>query len=516
MIDRTVIVRERDSKWRKVLRMKFYIETVGCQMNTLDSELAAAELITAGWERLESRKDADLVIFNTCSVREHAEEKIYSALGRLKHWKTQKPGSLIAVMGCMAQKDKEIVFQRAPYVDVVLGPGKIDQLVALVSAAAATGLQQLAVGIDRFAGKTDRREVMDSFRLYDPKRLTQTRPHVFQAMVRIMFGCDKFCSYCVVPSVRGPEQSRSPKEILDEVKALAAQGCVEVTLIGQTVNSYRYTEGGKTTRLADLLEMVDSVEGIRRVRFVSSYPTDMTDELLQAVRDLPSAMPYIHVPAQHGANSMLKRMRRRYTVEEYRDLVDRIYSTIPGAASTSDFIVGFCGETEEEFQQTVELVRYARFKNSFIFNYSERPGNEAAKKWEDDVPEEVKKRRNNELLAVQNEISAEWNRSFVGQETEILVEGPSKRESRGIAQEETLYAECEQTDPVADSGAPISTSVEELISSAKNSGLVQMTGRTPCDRIVVFNGTRDLAGTFQRVKIVEAAPFTLFGTLVEQ
>ena len=332
-----------------------------------------------------------------------------------------------------------------------------------------------------------------------------------------MFGCDKFCSYCVVPSVRGPEQSRSPKEILDEIKTLADQGCVEVTLLGQTVNSYRYREGDKTTRLSDLLAMIDGVSGIRRVRFVSSYPTDMTDELLQAVRDLPSATPYLHVPAQHGANSVLKRMRRRYTVEEYRDLVDRIYSTVPDAAITSDFIVGFSGETEEEFQQTIDLVRYARFKNSFIFKYSVRPGNEASRIYEDDVPEAVKKRRNNELLAVQNEISAELNRSFLGREVEILVEGPSKREAKSVAQEESLYAENEQPieTSVETSSAPGNlTSLSDLIATAAPSGTVQLTGRTPCDRIVVFNGLPELAGTFQRVKIVETAPFTLFGEII--
>ena len=423
--------------------MKFYIETVGCQMNALDSELAAAALISNGWERLATRKDADLVIFNTCSVREHAEEKIYSALGRLKHWKTQKPGSLIAVMGCMAQKDKGVVFQRAPYVDIVVGPGRLDQLVELVNLAIATGEPQLAVSLDRFQRRDMPRETRESFRQFDPIRLPETRPRVFQAMVRIMFGCDKFCSYCVVPSARGPEQCRPPRDILEEVKTLADQGCLEITLLGQTVNSYRYVEDGKTTRLAELLEMIDRVPGIRRVRFVSSYPTDMTDELLAAVRDLPTSTPYLHVPAQHGDNGVLQRMRRRYSVEEYKELVDRIYETIPGAAITSDFIVGFCGETEEEFQRTIDLVRYARFKNSFIFKYSERPGNEASKRYADDVPEEVKKRRNNELLAVQNEISAELNRRFLGETVEILVEGPSKREARSVAREETLYAECE-------------------------------------------------------------------------
>jgi tRNA-2-methylthio-N6-dimethylallyladenosine synthase len=506
--------------------MNFYIETVGCQMNVLDSELAAAELLSVGWTRADERKDANLILFNTCSVREHAEEKVYSALGRLKHWKTQKPGSIIAVMGCMAQREQTTIFKRAPHVDVVCGPGQIDQLASLIGAAAATGEQQIAVGVNRFENRANPHVVRDSFRLYDPKRLKETRPRVFQAMVRIMFGCNKFCSYCIVPSVRGPEQSRPPKDILNEIKRLADQDVVEVVLLGQTVNSYRYVEGEKTTRLSDLLVEIDKIPGIRRVRFVSSYPTDMTDELLQAVRDLPSSTPFLHVPAQHGANSMLKRMRRHYTVEEYKELVDRIYATIPGATITSDFIVGFCGETEEEFQQTVDLVRYAKFKNSFIFKYSERPGNEAARMMKDDIPEEVKKQRNNELLAVQNEISLEGSRSFIGKTVEILVEGPSKRETKSAAAEDALYEETAPVEATFDTTgvvAPIPektlTSVEETLAGSAPSAFgqddVQMTGRTACDRIVVFDGTRDLAGGFHKIKITDAAPFTLVGEFVE-
>ena len=495
--------------------MKFYIETVGCQMNVLDSELASAELISAGWERAESRKDATLVVFNTCSVREHAEEKIYSALGRLKHWKAQKPGSLIAVMGCMAQKDQSRIFKRAPNVDVVCGPGQIDQLTTLVARAAAPGAPPIATSVARFVNKNDPKAVRESFRLYDPKRLKETRPRAFQAMVRIMFGCNKFCSYCIVPSVRGPEQSRPPKDILNEIGILADQGVVEIVLLGQTVNSYRYVEGDKTTRLSDLLAEIDKIPGIRRVRFVSSYPTDMTDDLLQAVRDLPSSTPYLHVPAQHGADSMLERMRRRYAVGQYKEMVDRIYETVPEAAITSDFIVGFCGETEEEFQQTVDLVRYARFKNSFIFKYSERPGNEAARTMADDVPEDVKKRRNNELLAVQNEISLAQSETFVGKTVEILVEGPSKKETKSLSD-----ALIEESDAPSDKETDL-TSVDQLLASSRASVFgergdrAQMTGRTKCDRIVVFDGSRSLAGEFRKIKITSATPFTLCGKLVE-
>lgn len=509
--------------------MNFYIETVGCQMNTLDSELAAAELINAGWTQVESRKDAQLAIFNTCSVREHAEEKIYSALGRLKHWKTQKPGSLIVVMGCMAQKDKELVFRRAPCVDVVVGPGQIDQLVALVERAAATNNPQIAVSLDRFQRRDDPKAMKESFRQYDPIRMAQTRPRVFQAMTRIMFGCNKFCSYCVVPSVRGPEQSRAPKDILREIRTLADQGAKEIVLLGQTVNSYRYVEGEKVTRLVDLLVEIDKIPEVKRVRFVSAYPTDMTDDLLQAVRDLRTSTPYLHVPAQHGANSMLQRMRRHYTVEQYKDLVERIYATIPGASITSDFIVGFSGETEEEFQQTVDLVRFARFKNSYIFKYSERPGNEASRKFPDDIPEEVKKRRNNELLAVQNLVSYQGNQQFLGKTVEILVEGPSKREMKSVAQEETLYEEGQVADQTVDTmGAlahvpNVTTSLEEMTASAarvsgatSQAQTVQMTGRTPCDRIVVFNGSRDMAGSFRRIKISHVGPMFLAGDLTEE
>lgn len=509
--------------------MKFYIETVGCQMNTLDSELAAAELISAGWTPADSRKDAALIVFNTCSVREHAEEKIYSALGRLKHWKTQKPGSLIAVMGCMAQKDQTTIFKRAPYVDVVCGPGQIDRLKVLVANAMETGVQQIAVSVNRFENKNNPHAVRDSFRLYDPIRMKETRPRPFQAMVRIMFGCNKFCSYCIVPSVRGPEQSRPPKDILNEIRTLADQGVVEIVLLGQTVNSYRYVEGEKTTRLSDLLVEIDKIPGVRRVRFVSSYPTDMTDDLLHAVADLPTSTPFLHVPAQHGANSMLKRMRRHYTVEEYKDLVDRIYDIVPGASITSDFIVGFCGETEEEFQQTADLIRYARFKNSFIFKYSVRPGNEAARTMVDDISEELKKRRNNELLAVQNEISLASSKTFIGKTVEILVEGPSKREARGSNAEETLYEEAAPIEATIDTTgniAPIPenssklTSVDALLAQSRSSvfganDMAQMTGRTVCDRIVVFDGSRNLAGRFCKIKITDASPFTLCGELVE-
>src|SRR5215467_12289756 len=401
-----------------------YIETVGCQMNVLDSELVVAALRKGGYELVDSPTKADTILFNTCSVRQHAEDKIYSALGRLKHAKQQNPRKIIGVLGCMAQKDQKLIFERAPYVDLIVGPGQLHQVPRLLDEIAAGSGPRLEVSLDRKAGNRD--EIERSFESYDPDRDPHMRPSPYQAFVRIQIGCDKFCTYCIVPSVRGPEQGRHPDHILAEAKKLADEGCLEVTLLGQTVNSYRHTDADRTTRLSDLLYRLHDVPGLARLKFVTNFPKDMTDDLLQAVRDLPKCSPYLHVPAQSGSNAVLKRMKRGYTVEEYRDMLARVRAAISDAAVTSDFIVGFCGETDDDFEQTVDLVRQSRFKNSFIFKYSERPGTKAPALWPDDVPEDVKRRRNNELLSVQNQISEEDNQTFIGRTVDVLVEGPSK------------------------------------------------------------------------------------------
>ncbi|REK06793.1 MAG: tRNA (N6-isopentenyl adenosine(37)-C2)-methylthiotransferase MiaB [Planctomycetota bacterium] len=457
---------------------QLYIETVGCQMNMLDSELVVASLRKQGYEVVDSPKRADAILFNTCSVRQHAEDKIYSALGRLKHAKKYNPGKIIGVIGCMAQKDQRLIFDRAPYVDLVVGPGQLHQIPELIQRVEAGGGQQLEVSLDRKGGS--RSQVEQSFESYDPLRDPQMRPTPFQAFVRIMIGCDKFCTYCIVPSVRGPEQSRPPAHILAEARQLADEGCREITLLGQTVNSYKYADGGRTWRLADLLAELHEIDGIARIKFVTNYPKDMTDELLTAVRDLDKVSPYLHVPAQSGSNRMLARMKRGYTVEEYRDMLARVRATVPEATVTSDFIVGFCGETEDDFQQTVELVRASRFKNSFIFKYSERPGTKSVQLYPDDVPEDVKKRRNNELLAVQNAISEEDNQPLIGRTVEVLVEGPSKNAARD------------------DDG----------------SDALQLVGRTHCDRIAVFDGNRRQIGQLLDVAVYDANAFTLFASVV--
>ncbi len=454
---------------------RLYIETVGCQMNVLDSELVVAGLLRQGYELVDNMREADTILFNTCSVRAHAEDKVYSVLGRLKHVKEHRPGTIIGVLGCMAQKDRHKIFRRAPHVDLVVGPGRLGQLPVLLQRAAAGEGPFLQISKDRNEG--NRLTVLESFEPYDPGRTEKMRPAPHQAMVRIMSGCDKFCSYCVVPNVRGPEQSRTAGEIEAEIRGLVDEGCLEVTLIGQTVNSYKDPASGKTVRLADLLHRLHEIDGLARLKFVTNHPRYMTGDLIKAVRDLPKVSPYFHVPAQSGSNAILKRMNRGYTVEQYREMLAEIRQKVPHAAVTSDFIVGFCGETEEDFQRTVGLVRDARFKNSFIFKYSPRPNTKADELYEDDVPYPVKQRRNNELLAIQNAISLEDNRPLAGRRVEILVEGPSK-------------------------------------ASKKHSGdaeITQLVGRTVDDRIVVFDGPRDLTGRLIEVEIEKVDAFTLFG-----
>ena len=460
---------------------KLYIETVGCQMNVLDSELVVASLRKRGFELTDNTRDADTILFNTCSVRQHAEDKIYSALGRLKNAKQTHPHKIIGVLGCMAQKDQRLIFERAPYVDLIVGPGQLHQVPDLIAEIEAGAGQKMEVSLGRKDGS--RQQIERSHESFDPLRDAAMRPTPYQAYVRIMIGCDKFCTYCIVPSVRGPEQSRHPKDILAEARQLADEGCKEIILLGQTVNSYRYREYGKVTRLSDLLSSLHEIDGIERIKFVTNYPKDMTDDLLQAVRDLPKCAKYLHVPVQSGSNRILERMKRGYTVEDYREMMDRIRKLLPDAAVTSDFIVGFCGETEDDFQLTCKLVHEQRFKNSFIFKYSERPGTKGAELFPDDVPEDVKKRRNNELLAMQNMISEVDNHSFLGRNVSVLVEGPSKASEKS-------------DDPDAQQ--------------------LQLTGRTMCDRIVVFDGNRRQIGQTLPITIYDANAHTLFGAVVTQ
>ena len=459
-------------------KKKVYIETVGCQMNILDSELVVARLRAEGYELTNDVEAADTILYNTCSVRQHAEDKIYSALGRVRRLKELNPDLAIGVLGCMAQKDQKLVLRRAPFVDIVVGPGQLARVPELLEEAKRENKPQMAVSLARNGGSRD--AIAASFAEYDPLRDPEMRPSPFQAFVRVMMGCDKFCTYCVVPTVRGPEQSRPPGAIVEEARKLVDQGVVEITLLGQTVNSYKYHETiGRPTRLSDLLERLSAIEGVRRIKFITNFPNDMTDDLLQAVRDLPKVSRYLHIPAQSGCDQMLARMKRQYTVSFYEDMLARTRETVADSAVSSDFIVGFCGESEESFEKSVALVERSRFKNSFIFKYSTRTGTKADDLFADDVPEEVKKRRNNDLLTVQNRICREDNAPFIDKTVEVLVEGSSK----------SARARDDSTGPR------------------------QLTGRTTCDRIVVFEGNERLIGRLASVKIREVSAVTLFGEI---
>ena len=453
---------------------RVYIETVGCQMNVLDSELVVGALKRRGYALTDTPADADVILFNTCSVRELAEQKTYSAIGRAAPRKREHPDTVVGVIGCMAQKDQDHVRKRAPIVDLVVGTGQLAKIPDLIAEIRRTGQPQYALSLGRADG--GRHEVESSFESYDPARDPAMRPTPFQAFVRVQIGCDKFCTYCVVPSTRGPEQSRHPDHLVNEVRVLVDQGCKEVTLLGQTVNSYEYDHGdGRRTRLSDLISRMHDAAGLERIKFVTNYPKDMSDDLLDAVRELPKVVKYLHVPVQSGCDDVLARMKRNYTAGFYREMLARCRERVPGVAVSSDFIVGFCGETDDSFRKTMDLVAEAKFKNSFIFKYSERPGTKAAGRFPDDIPEDVKKRRNNDLLEVQNANSLADHREWIGRSVEVLVEGPSRQGQKAAG-------------PVK-----------------------QLTGRTMTDHIAVFDGPARLVGETVTLDVTDASGFTLYG-----
>lgn len=447
-------------------------------MNVLDSELVVGSLRQAGYQLTDNARDADTILFNTCSVRQHAEDKIYSALGRLRHAKERRPDLVIGVLGCMAQKDQALIFKRAPHVDLICSPGQLAKVPELIADARRNRNPIAALGLKRNEGA--KLEILNTFESYDPLRDPSQRPTPFQAYVRVMMGCDKFCTFCIVPTVRGPEQSRPPEAIEAETRQLVGEGCKEITLIGQTVNSYKVADAqGRMNRLSDLLYRIHDLPGLRRIKFITNYPKDMTDDLLDAVTGLPKVSPYLHVPVQSGCDEVLRGMKRGYTVGDYRDMLGRIQERVPKATISSDVIVGFPGETRVAFQKTVDLVREARFKNTFVFKYSPREGTKAFGLTED-VSEDEKKARNNELLEVQGSISLEDNRRLIGQLAEVLVEGPSKSARK----------------------------------DEDESPLKQMTGRTHDDRIVVWNGNERQTGELLPLRIVDATPYTLFGEVI--
>jgi len=475
-----------------------HIETFGCQMNKLDSELVMSALTAEGFTPAASRTAADVVLFNTCSVREHAERRVYSRLADLKRRAAREPNLVIGVIGCMAQKDAERVFERCPWVSVVCGPTHLDRLPALIRQALAGYRRVQAVSADiRQPGPT-----------WDPPRpgASLARPGGHSRFVRIMRGCDNFCAYCIVPFVRGPEVSRPVGAIVEEVRGLAGAGCREVTLLGQNVNSYRHDDA----RLPHLLERLNAIDGLLRIRFVTSHPKDLTDDILDAMAGLEKVCEHLHLPAQAGADSELARMNRGYARAQYLGIVERARQRMPAIGLMSDFIVGFPGETEAEFEATRGLIEEVHYKNCFIFHYSPRPGTAAAR-MTDDVPLETKQARLADLLAVQRRIAEVDNRTFIGRDVEVLVEGPSKRARR---RRSPLPPPVEEGQGQGeDGGINRDQSVHRVPAPDSRLPITQLVGRTRSDHIVVFDGSPHLAGSLVTVRIAAATDLTLFGAL---
>jgi tRNA-2-methylthio-N6-dimethylallyladenosine synthase len=462
--------------------MTYFLETFGCQMNVLDSQLVAGSLRTMGYRLTGRMNRADLVLFNTCSVRQHAEDKVYARLGILRETKRERPEMVIGVIGCMAERDAKGILRRMPHVDLLCGPSHLNRLSTMIQDIQDTRRPSSSLsGIEsRSLSLLDRASEFDSLEALDLSRNLSPDDSRVQAYIRVQRGCDKFCTFCVVPFVRGKERSRPPTHIVNEAQMLSDQGVKEITLLGQTVNSYMHKEEDRPVGLARLLERVHKVEGIERIRFVTSYPADFTDDILEAMHDLPKVCEYLHVPAQSGSNRILRAMRRNYSVRSYLEFIDRARTIVPNISLAGDFIVGFPGETDADYEKTVELVERIGYKGCFVFKYSERPGTAGARNMSDDIPEKVKRERNNHLLAVQNSISLTENRSYLGRRFEILVEGPSRR------------------------SAGQSESQDEAI---------QMTGRTRGDRIVVFDADPSMIGHLVDLEIVDATAVTLFGRI---
>ena len=438
---------------------KLFIETYGCQMNVADSEVVASVMQMAGYEMTEEIQDADAIFVNTCSVRDNAEQKVLGRLQYFQSLKRKKKHLLVGVLGCMAERVKEDLIANH-HVDLVAGPDSYMDLPNLI-AAAENGEKVINVELS----------TQDTYKDVMPLKLPGV--HI-SGFVSIMRGCNNFCSYCIVPYTRGRERSREVNSILNEIRDMRDKGFKEVTLLGQNVNSYLYEQDGEQVNFSSLLEKVALEAPNIRIRFVTSHPKDMSDETLHVIAKYPNICQYIHLPAQSGSSKILKVMNRKYTREWYLDRIAAIRRILPECAISTDLFCGFHSETEEDFQETLSLMREVGYDSAYLFKYSERPGTYAAKHLEDDVPEEVKVRRLQEMIDLQNKLSEESNLRDIGKVFEVLIEGYSKRSRE------------------------------------------QLFGRTSQNKVVIFDKKNFHVGQFIRVKIQRASSATLFGEPVEE
>lgn len=425
----------------------FFIRTYGCQMNELDSEVMVGMLEKRGLRRTENERDADLLLFNTCSIRDLAERKVLGKIGQLKHKR-----AVIGVTGCMAMAKKESLFRKLPQVDFVLGTNDIHALNDVLDEVLAKKSQVIRTD------KTFEQEL---------DYLAAKREDPVKAYVSIIRGCDKFCTYCVVPYTRGKEVSRPPEHIVEECRELVHKGYKEVTLLGQNVNSYGKDKPEWNCLFHDLLYRLDTIDGLERVRFMTSHPVDITVQLMEAIRDLRSVCEFVHFPLQAGSNRILRKMHRIYTVEQYLEKVQLLRTIVPNVSLGTDIIVGFPTETEEEFAETCRLFKEIKYSVAFLFAYSARKGTPAFR-WKDDIPEAVKQERLQRLLAIYHEIASAEKADMLGREVEVLVERRNKDERH-------------------------------------------LKGRTRCWKNVIFEGSDALIGTLQRVKVTGFSHQTLIG-----
>ncbi|MFD1814112.1 tRNA (N6-isopentenyl adenosine(37)-C2)-methylthiotransferase MiaB [Rhodococcus gannanensis] len=403
----------------------YEVRTFGCQMNVHDSERLSGLLEEAGYTKATPGVDPDLLVFNTCAVRENADNKLYGTLGHLRPTKDAHPGMQIAVGGCLAQKDRDTVVKKAPWVDVVFGTHNIGSLPVLLERARHNEEAQV--------------EILDSLEAF-PSTLPAKRESAYAGWVSISVGCNNTCTFCIVPSLRGKEVDRRPGDILAEVQALVNEGVLEVTLLGQNVNSYGVSFADPELprdrgAFAKLLRACGQIEGLERIRFTSPHPAEFTDDVIEAMADTPNVCPQLHMPLQSGSDRLLKEMRRSYRSAKFLGIIDKVRAAMPHAAITTDIIVGFPGETEEDFQATLDVVRQARFTSAFTFQYSKRPGTPAAE-LPDQLPKEIVQERYDRLIALQEEITLDENRKLVGTEVELLVaagEGRKNAETRRMS-----------------------------------------------------------------------------------